>query len=283
MISSQITRPISIASFKKKLQAPSYSKHLYGSGYWKARTDYLNWWTSDAVMNFWANLSPHVGMWREIMMSSGTRTQFGTNQPKPSGLGHLGTPKSLGKKSGYWGCYRHRMSASQDSIFATNIDKEIVQARHKRKDTDCEIPIRPGRQFVTNLPDNVCFVVEGQDHSEIMDAEKEFWFMNFDQSAERWMKDLVAAGEGSGVLDSKLCYCPESGIFRESDLTALNYNNKVQLFYSKDLRLLEKIGRSNKGHVDLRHRFMRAYGPGGEMNSGKICLWVERAVIKGMK
>ncbi|KAJ5716756.1 heme-containing dehydratase [Penicillium malachiteum] len=250
-------------------------------GYWKTRTDYLNWWTSDEVANFWTILSPYAGMWREILMPSATRAQFGTNQPKPSGLGHLGTPTSLGEKSGYWGCYRHRMSTSQDDTFTTNIDKEIVQAHHERNDSYCEIPIRAGRQFVTNLPDNLCFVVEGQDHSEIADAEKDFWFRNFDQSVERWMKDLVSAGKGSGVLDRKLCYCPKSGIFRESDLTALNYNKKVQLFYFKDLRHLEKIGRRNKGHVDLRHRFMAAYGPGGEMDSGKICLWVETTVVKG--
>ncbi|KAJ6013236.1 heme-containing dehydratase [Penicillium herquei] len=253
-------------------------------GYWKTQTEYLDWWTSDAVTSFWANLSPHAGIWREIMMPSATRTQFGSNQSKSHGLGHLGTPTSLGEKSGFWGCYRHRMSASQDDNFTTNINKEIAQVQHyTSQDTHHDPPIRPGRQLLTNLPNNVCFVVEGQDHSEITDEEREFWFKNFDQSVKRWMKDLVSAGDGSGVLDSKLCYCPESGIFRESDsdLAALNYNKKVQLFYFKDLRHLERIGRSNKGHVDLRHRFMRAYGPGREMDSGKICLWVETTVIKG--
>ncbi|KAF3389340.1 hypothetical protein F1880_003348 [Penicillium rolfsii] len=249
-------------------------------GYWKTQTEYLDWWRSDAVTNFWTNLSPRAGMWREIMMPSATRTQYGTNQPKSSGLGYLGPPTSLGEKSGYWGCYRHRMSASQDDNFATQIGKDLV-ARRPPKATHDEIPIRAGRLSMANLPDNICFVVEGQDHSELLDSEKEFWFKNFDQSVEKWMKDLLSADDDSGILDARLCFDPESGMFRESEFPALDYNKKVQLFYFKDLRHMENIGRRNKGHVDLRHRFMRAYGPGGEMSSGKVCLWVETTVVKG--
>jgi hypothetical protein len=73
---------------------------------------------------------------------------------------------------------------------------------------------------------------------------------------------------------------PEKGTFRNPEPSSLNYNEKVQLFYFKDLRHMERIGRLNKGHVDLRKRFLEYYGPGGEMASGKICFWVETAVLK---
>lgn len=43
---------------------------------------------------------------------------------------------------------------------------------------------------------------------------------------------------------------------------------------------MEEIGRQNKGHVDLRKRFLEAYGPDGQIMTGKISLRVETAVLK---
>lgn len=43
---------------------------------------------------------------------------------------------------------------------------------------------------------------------------------------------------------------------------------------------MEKIGRQNKGHADLRKRFLEAYGPSGQMVNGKISLRVETTVLK---
>lgn len=77
-----------------------------------------------------------------------------------------------------------------------------------------------------------------------------------------------------------MCYAPESDVLRDSTPKALNYNKKAQLFYFKDLRHMERIGRSNKQHVELRKRFMEAYCPGGVMQSGKLVLWVETTVLK---
>lgn len=90
----------------------------------------------------------------------------------------------------------------------------------------------------------------------------------------------MEAGPESGILDGRICYDPESSLFREGEPKALSYNKKVQLFYFKDLRQMEKIGRQNKGHVDLRKRFLEAYGPEGEMMTGKISLRVETTVLK---
>ncbi|KAJ5131802.1 heme-containing dehydratase [Penicillium atrosanguineum] len=128
---------------------------------------------------------------------------------------------------------------------------------------------RPGRVHLTQFPDNICFVVEGQDHSAITAEERKYLFESFDDSVTRWIKDLMEAGPESGILDGRICYEPESGVFREKEPQALNYNKKVQLFYFKDLQHMEKIGRQNKGHVDLRKRFLEAYGPDGQMMTGK--------------
>lgn len=90
----------------------------------------------------------------------------------------------------------------------------------------------------------------------------------------------MEAGSESGILDRRICYEPDSGIFREKEPQAMNYNRKVQLFYFKDLRHMEKIERQDKGHVDLRKPFLEAYGLDGQMITGKVSLKVETTVLK---
>ncbi|KAG0157747.1 hypothetical protein PDIDSM_4932 [Penicillium digitatum] len=140
--------------------------------------------------------------------------------------------------------------------------------------------IRPGRVHLTQFPDNICFVVEGQDHSAITKEEQKFWLGNLDDLVNNWIKDLIEAGPESGILDGRICYDPEGGRFRDGEPNALGYNKKIQLFYFQDLGQMEKIGRLNKGHVELRKKIFESYGPGGEMMAGKIMLQVETTVLK---
>ncbi|CAI7644503.1 unnamed protein product [Penicillium manginii] len=240
----------------------SKGKTLIWLGYWKSHAAYLAWWAS---------------IWREIMSPDSSRTQYMTNKSEPVGLGHLGTEVSVGDKTGYWGCYRHRMAAHSKDDFASPIQRHLEVSQH--------MPGSPGgnqigRVLMTKFPDNILFVVEGQDHSNITADEKEYWNDNLDSNVTQWMKALFSAGPDSGILGSRMCYAPETGVFRDSTPKALNYNKKAQLFYFKDLQHMERMGRTNKGHAALRSHFMRAYSPKGPMESGKLVLWVETTVLK---
>jgi hypothetical protein len=200
-----------------------------------------------------------------------------TKKSEPVGLGHLGTEISVGDKTGYWGCYRHRMAAHSKDNFASPIERDLEAFQPIPDSLGGD---RPRCILMTKFPDNICFVVEGQDHSNITADEKEYWNDNFDSSVTQWMKDLFSVGPDSGILGSRMCYAPETSVYRDSTPKALNYNKKAQLFYFKDLQHMEKIGRTNKGHETLRSRFMRAYSPKGAMESGKLGLWVETTVLK---
>ncbi|KAJ5491864.1 heme-containing dehydratase [Penicillium expansum] len=250
--------------------------------YWKSSKDYQRWWARDNVSQFWADLPIDAGMWREVLTPSPRRSQYGANQTEPSGLGHLGERFDIGHKAAYWGCYRHRMSDHTSDKMVSPV-KEKLEPHRPLCSSSAErsgLDTRPARVHLTQFPDNICFVVEGQDHSAITAEEQQYWVENFDDSVTRWMKDLMEAGPESGILDGRICYDPESGLFREGEPKALSYNKKVQLFYFQDLREMEKIGRQNKGHVDLRKRFLEAYGPEGEMVSGRISLRVETTILK---
>ncbi|KAJ5542180.1 heme-containing dehydratase [Penicillium sp. DV-2018c] len=253
---------------------PSAGKTQVWLAYWKSIEDYQKWWTRDDVSQFWAALPLDAGMWREVLTPSTRRSQYGANQHDPSGLGHLGERFDIGHKAGYWGCYRHRLSDHTSDKMVSPVKHDLEPRRPSNHE------IRPGRVHMTQFPDNICLVVEGQDHSAITAEEKDHWVENFDDSVCRWMKYLMEAGPESGILDRRMCYEADSGLFLEGEPKALRYNKKVQFFYFKDLYHFEKIGRQNKGHVDLRKRFLEAYTNNGKMIDGKISLRVETSVLK---
>lgn len=250
---------------------PTPGKTQVWLAYWKTSTQFQAWWNQENVSHFWKNLPAGSGIWREILRPSPRRTQYGTNQLSKTGMGHLGDRISLGENAGYWGCYRQRMADSATDKFARDSNSQCPYAGSN---------VESDRVQFTHCADNMCFVVEGQDHSALTAEERKYWFDHFDGSVNGWISDLMNSGPEVGILDARLCYEPESGTFRDSEPSALNYNKKVQLFYFKDLGHMERVGRLHKGHADLRRRFLEAYGPGGDMDGGKICLWVETSVLK---
>ncbi|KAI9039004.1 uncharacterized protein KD926_010106 [Aspergillus affinis] len=222
--------------------------------YWTSSDAYHSWWDSPTVVQFWSHLPDDAGIWREVMTLPASRTQHGTTRSEITGQGHLG-----------------------ERVSSTEI-------KEKHGDHDEAAKIRPGRVLVTNVPENLCFVVEGQDHSAMTATERDLWFDRFDPLVTQWIKDLVTSttdGPGLGPINSRLCYDPSGGTFRSGDVPPLNYNTKVQLFYFLDLGYLERFGRRNLTHVLLRKSYLEAYGPGGEMfGKGKLGLWAETSVVK---
>lgn len=245
--------------------------------YWPSADTYNSWWTSPPITEFWESLAVNAGMWREVMAVPGRRTQFGTNNTTINGMSSVAKLVPYSDKTGYWGCYRDRLKeATPQEKLKTPL--ETFPARN----SDLGDGIRLGRTKITGFPDNLCFVVEGQDHSLITQNEKAHWFENFDGLVTNWMGDLSKTGPSTGILDTKLCYSKSSGVYRSAEPAALNFNRKIQLFYFLDLRYMEKIGRVNKGHVKLRKSFMQSYCPAGPMGSeGLLTLWVETSVLKG--
>ncbi|KAJ1326899.1 phenylacetaldoxime dehydratase family protein [Microdochium nivale] len=247
--------------------------------YWNSFEAYTLWWNSGPVSNFWSALPNDAGMWREVLTVSGRRTQYGTNKDKDNGLSRI-TPRVLAlDKVGYWGCYRDRII---DATPKSRLQSSLAELPARSAPAADGSGKRLGRHLLTKFPDNLCFVVEGQDHSLISEEERHYWFDNFDSLATNWMQDLQNADpKETGLLDSRLCYSSKSGTFRARSPEALNYNKKIQLFYFLDLKCMERIGRSNKGHVALRDSFANSYCPAGPMGAaGQLNLWVETSIIK---
>ncbi|RDW87016.1 phenylacetaldoxime dehydratase family protein [Aspergillus mulundensis] len=253
--------------------------------YWPSRASFDEWWSSPPVASFWSSLPDDAGVYREIMTVPPGRTQHGTNVLKQhNGMAKLGVFEDIGDKSGYWGCYYDRMADVTRE--RRNEFRSSTETRPARVSALAGTPanLHRGRVTINDLPENIAFVVEGQDHSLIQSKEKEYWMEHFDQPVTNWIRDLVDAGPQAGILETRLCYDPSKGLYRspKAQPPALNYNRKVQLFYFQDFEAMEKIGRENKGHIKLRREFLQSYGPGGAMGElpGKLCLWVEASLLK---
>lgn len=240
-------------------------------GYWHSPEQYAQWWNSAETSSFWKSLPDDAGVWREVFSLPKSRTQSSATSKCPMGVAHLGEVVPRTDKTGYWGCYRDRIDEMTkterlSSPLPTVPDRVVKPGQ-----------IRKGRVQIERFPDNLCFALEGQDHSPILQAERDFWMEEFDGPVTKWIDDVTRSGKKGGMVNARTCYAPESGMFHGTG----RYNRNMQLMFFLDMSYMERIAKTHKGHVDLRANLLKSYGPGGKMEGGNLLLWVEVGVMKG--
>ncbi|KAI8680625.1 hypothetical protein LRP88_04585 [Fusarium phalaenopsidis] len=244
--------------------------------YWWPKS-YAEWWSKPAVKEFWSGLPDDAGMWREVLTVSPSRVQNACTAELKNGLNGLGNMEPFSEKIGYWGCVRHRIP---DVSLGDKLASSLEEMPSRVPETS---DIRPGRTLVTDLPDNICFLVEGQDHTRMSAREKDLWFEEFDELVTGWMEHLGKDTTANGLFDVRMGHVSDCGTFKDTGPVNLNHNRKIEMFYWMDMSKFERAGRVHRGHIKLRKRWMETYGPGGEMGDGvgKINLWEETSIMKG--
>lgn len=253
--------------------------------YWKSPAEFKHWFSTPEATEFWDALPDDAGFWRETLNFPSTRFINEVTQDIPSGVGNVSTKPlaPLTEKSGYWGAYRDRLEE------ATAEEPLKTSLTNTPKPRQPDGSIRRGRLQMTKFPDNLCYVIEGQDHSPMKEKETKVWSALFDALTKRWVTNVLRTTPEEGLLFGRLCHVPESGktkvepttIAADSDIfPELSFNRKIQVLYFTELRWMERIGRRDKVHVELRSKFMEEYGPGGDMSHGDLLLWVELGIIK---
>ncbi|KAK6211163.1 hypothetical protein QIS74_10427 [Colletotrichum tabaci] len=267
--------------------------------YWKTPQLFKAWWESPETSAFWSSLPEDAGFWRETVSLPATRSMYETNKPIPSGFGHCGEPIPLTEKTGYWGAYRSRLTPESPE---DKFESPLPAVPEPRPLSD---KVRSGRVRVSKFPDNISFVVEGQDYSAMNDNERSHWNENFDGLTKQWVTNVVTAGPTKGMLSARACHAfagekqpgattngatngastngTSNGAVTNGHgiFPGLDYIRQAQLLFWLDLSKMEHIGRTDKVHVKLRRDFFAAYGPGGVMEGGDLLLWVDVAVLKG--
>lgn len=252
--------------------------------YWASPQAFKTWWESPEVTSFWAALpAGDAGFWREtVHLPAGRAMHQAVFDDRKDGFGHCGNLCPLTEKMGYWGAYRSRLTKDHaEDRFASSLP-----AGPAPRGRPLGAEVRPGRVRMTRFPDNLCFVVEGQDYSGMGPRERAYWDEHFDGLAKRWITNVVTGGPDKGLLSARACHgfaggkqlgatSGAAGIF-----PGLDYVRQAQLLFWVDISRMEHMGKHDAGHVKLRGDFLRAYGPGGEMEGGDLLLWVDLGVLK---
>lgn len=248
--------------------------------YWASPQTFKDWWESSDVASFRAALADDAGFWRETVSLPATRAMHqAVFNDRQDGFGHCGDLVPLTERMGYWGAYRSRLTKDHtDDKFASSFS--AVPEPRPLGDQ-----VRKGRVRMTTFPDNLCFVVEGQDYSGMGERERDYWNEHLDALTKRWVTNVMEGGAQKGLVNARACHgfaggkqlgaTKASGIF-----PGLDYIRQAQLLFWLDLSHMEHMGKHDGTHVKLRQKFLKSYGPGGEMEGGELLLWVDLGVLK---
>ena len=267
--------------------------------YWLRSEDYQKWKATKPVKEFWTSLPDDAGVWREVMTVPKSRFMHASSQNVPSGIAYL-LPLKDSTDEGYWGVYRHRLSAVPDKHTDpsdTFTSQYVTSAKSDGSSKPViDIPkafsgeIVKGRVHISNVPNNICFVREAQRHPHVSKEELDTWLESIAPHAKSWIEHLDTERNKNGVVTFTTHIGHERPTLKRAendlDLTAdLEVDSDAiaetnQLAYFLDLAHFELAGRSHRGHVQLRKNAMTLYGPGGEMSTGKTVLYVELCVLK---
>ena len=268
--------------------------------YWLHSEEYEKWKETKLVKEFWESLPDDAGVWREVMTVPKSRFMHASSQDVKSGIATLLELKHS-TDEGYWGVYRHRLSTVPDKHTDPSDTFTSPYVTSAKADSNSSKPVidlpKPfagetvkGRVRIANVPDNICFVREGQRQPNVSKEELDTWLESIAPHAKSWIEHLDTERNKNGVVaftthighekpTSKTAEDDlDPGADLEADTTAIAEAN--QLAYFLDLAHFELAGRSYRGHVQLRKNTMELYGPGGKMSSGKAVLYVELCVLK---
>jgi hypothetical protein len=262
--------------------------------------DYQEWKETGPIKDFWDSLPDDAGVWREVMTVPKSRFMHASSQDVKSAIATL-LPLKHSADEGYWGVYRHRLAAVPDKHTNPSDSFTSPYTTSAKSDDPAGKPvidsprafsgkIVQGRVHLSNIPDNVVFVREGQRTSHVSKEELDTWLESIAPHATSWIEHLNTERNKNGVIaftthighKKPALRKPEDdldpGADLEIDTNAVAETN--QLAYFLDLAHFELAGRSHRGHVQLRKNTMTLYGPGGKMSTGKAVLYVELCVLK---
>lgn len=268
--------------------------------YWQDTKTYNDFISSSPFQDFWAALPDDAGVWREVMTIPIWRTMFAASQNLKWGLASLVDKLRASNDEGYWGVYRHRIGVADDAFTSpyrcgppASVEKPAKAGEAQtitipeRCSTNEPLPVRQGRVRLSDLPDNICFVREGQRQPRVAKEELKLWLEMIEPHARSWIEHLDDQRNKNGVVSftTHIGHTTPNLVVDAHDSFAIDQAQPVaetdQLAYFLDLAHFEKAGRSHKGHVHLRKTVMQVYGPGGQMDKiGKAELYVELVILK---
>lgn len=135
------------------------------------------------MKEFWESLLEGAGVWREVMTVPKSCFMNASNQDVKPGTATLLELKHS-TDEGYWGVYRHRLSTVPDRYTGprdTFTSPYVASAKSNDSKPVINIPnffvgeTAKGSVHISKVPDNTCFVREGQRQPNISKEELNVW------------------------------------------------------------------------------------------------------------
>ncbi|KKP01694.1 hypothetical protein THAR02_06200 [Trichoderma harzianum] len=271
--------------------------------FWFSSTDYETWWQSTAVSSFWNSLAEDAGVWREIMRISPRRFMHATGSTKKQGLALV--PElaeveyaDITPQQKYWGIYRERIPDHESDDFESMFislaqrkemeqrevktipNKKTVVLRDPPSSLDTSIgQIRLGRVVLPHGIDNMLYVWEFQDYSQMTGQEKEIWDKHINSFVSGWMDLLDKERSKHGILSFR-----NTALTQIDGLTSTLPESRItsQFVLYLDLAAFEYSGKSTRDHFKARMAFEKHHKDSGAlgMGKGRTQLSVEVGILK---
>lgn len=230
--------------------------------YWTSAEAWRAWWGSAAVAGFWQQLplDGDTGYFLERMTVPAARFNYAAGVEDRHGAAAV-LPLKPCATFGYWGAYRDRLPASVDDDFASPLEQAPPAREQATR----------GRRLTVSVPDNLCYIREGQGWEHCGDEERAIWEAQMDAVVDEWVGRLGADPAATGCLSIRDC--------RECDAPSGNpIERRSQLAFLLSLGHIEQAARTDPAHLAVHGAFVKMYRE--PTFTPRMHVWVEVGVLK---
>lgn len=233
-------------------------------GYWLNKAPYYEFARQEEFSAWWGNLpsdaDSDVGFFKEVLLTQKDYFHYAAGtEDRVASAAVLELQGS--DKFGYWGAYRDRLPASIEDKFlpAYEVMPEPLMQETK------------GKRLSVNLPENICFIREGQGFGNCDEREKQIWDKQMASRIDTWIDYLGKAPEKTGCISIRDCI--------ESDIqTNLPNLRQSQNAFLLSLSHIERAARTVCQHLDVRSAFIDMFSDPNFTPAMHV--WVEVHILK---
>ncbi|MEQ8661833.1 MAG: phenylacetaldoxime dehydratase family protein [Gammaproteobacteria bacterium] len=230
--------------------------------YWTDAQAARRWWQSDAVQTCWRALpcTGETGYFAERMQFPAERYNYAAGTEDRHGSAAV-LPLCPCTTFGYWGAYRDRIPASAGDPFESPLGRV---PRSGAADTR-------GRRLRVRVPDNLCYIREGQGWGNCEEEERRIWEQQMNPVIDVWVQRLADDPETTGCLMIRDC----------QELTAATgqaLERRTQLAFLLSLGHIERAARTDPSHLAVHGTFVGMYTE--PRFTPRMHVWVEVGILK---
>lgn len=238
--------------------------HELVMAYWLDIANYEATRDSDAWSAWWnarvTDANSDVGVYKEVLMThlnhfnyaAGTEDQVGC-------VPLLGIEGS--DQFGFWGSYRARIPGSKEDSFKSPLSEMPAERNDDTK----------GKRLTVSLPDNICFIREGQGLAACGAEEKKVWDTQMADRVDTWIDHLETRTDETGCFSIRYT--------KEEDVdSGKNNMRQSQNAFVISLGHIQKAARQICPHLEVRQSFIDMYTEPKFMPSMHV--WVEVHILK---